>query len=150
MAKCKKSLNINSPIALVRVNATMHNAELDIALREFVSSVGSEVLGAMLIYRSGFIISSVARGGIDVKSLGAVVAAVKGSVDRLLTRSGIGSTGLILFTAGNYLIALLPINNDVILVSLAHKDSNIGLILMGLDYAKERIGKIMYANNLII
>ncbi len=109
------------------------NTEVDITLRDFVSNVGSDVLGgAMLIHRNGFVVSSVTKDGVDAKSLGAVFAAVKGAIDKMFSKVGIGSANLLLFRAGNYLIAMSPINNEVILVSLARHDSNLGLILIGL------------------
>ena len=120
------------------------SAEVDIALRDFVSNVGGEALGAMLIHRNGFVISSVIKDGVNAKTLSAVLAAVKGSVDKMLSKSGIGGTDLVLLRAGKYLITMMPINNEIILISLSREDSNIGLILMGLDYIKERIGKILY------
>ncbi len=48
------------------------------------------------------------------------------------------------YSAGNYLIIMSPINNDIILVSLARHDSNLGLILIGLDHVRERIEKVIY------
>ncbi len=45
---------------------------------------------------------------------------------------------------GDYLIIMSPINNEVILVSLARHDSNLGLILIGLDHVRERIEKVFY------
>ena len=119
------------------------NAEVDIALRDFVSSIGGEVLGAMLIHRNGFVVSSVTRNGVNTKSLSAVLAAVKGTVDRMFSKAGIGSTNLLLFKAGEYLITMSPINNDVFLISLAREGSNLGLILIGLDHVKERIEKLL-------
>ncbi|ADY02367.1 hypothetical protein VMUT_2171 [Vulcanisaeta moutnovskia 768-28] len=118
--------------------------EVNLALRDFVNNTGNEVLGAMIIHRNGFIISSVMRDSINAKSLSAVFAAVKGTVDRMLSKSGIGNTNLLLFRASKYLITMYPINNEVVLVSLAREDSNLGLILMGLDYVKERIEKILH------
>ncbi|WP_054841811.1 hypothetical protein [Vulcanisaeta distributa] len=76
------------------------SAEVDIALRDFVSNVSNEVLGAMLIHRNGFIVSSVTRNGVNVKSLGAVFAAVKGTIDKMFSKAGIGNTNLLLFRAG--------------------------------------------------
>ncbi|MGC8608103.1 MAG: roadblock/LC7 domain-containing protein [Vulcanisaeta sp.] len=118
--------------------------EVNLALRDFVNNTGNEVLGAMIIHRNGFVISSVMRDSINAKSLSAVFAAVKGTVDRILSKSGIGNTNLLLFRASKYLITMYPINNEVVLVSLAREDSNLGLILMSLDYVKERIEKILY------
>ncbi len=120
------------------------NTEVDIALRDFVSRSGGEVLGAMLIHRNGFVISSITMNGVDAKSLGAVFAAVKGTVDKMFSKVGIGNTNLLLFKAGEYLITMSPITNEVILISLAHEKSNLGLILIGLDHVKEKIGKLFY------
>ncbi|WP_054855662.1 hypothetical protein [Vulcanisaeta sp. JCM 16161] len=73
-------------------------AEVDVALRSFVSNAGGEVLGAMLIHRNGFVVSSVTRDGVNAKSLSAVLAAIKGNIDRMFSKAGIGSTNLLLFS----------------------------------------------------
>ena len=119
------------------------NDEINMALRGFVANVGSDVIGTMLVYRNGFIVSSISRNGINTKSFGALLAAVKGSIEKALSKVDAGSVNSLILRTNKYIITILPVNQNAFLISISPETSNLGLILMGLEEAREKISKLL-------
>jgi predicted regulator of Ras-like GTPase activity (Roadblock/LC7/MglB family) len=119
------------------------NDEVGSILRSLAMDIGNGIVGAMLIYRNGFIISSVSRNSVNMKSLGAVLAAIKGSVDKMLGRAGLGSSDLIVTRAGEYILIITPVNQSTLLISILRELTDLGLALLVVENAREKIGKVI-------
>jgi len=119
------------------------NDEVGSVLRGLAMDLGHDVVGAMLIYRNGFVVSSISRNGVDSKSLSAVLATLKGSIDRMLGKAGLGGSDLIIIKSGKFVIIVTPVNQDVLLANVLHDAANLGLALLAVENAREKISKVI-------
>jgi predicted regulator of Ras-like GTPase activity (Roadblock/LC7/MglB family) len=119
------------------------NDEIDSVLRGLAMDLGHDVVSAMLIYRNGFVVSSISRNGVDSKSLSAVLATLKGSIDRMLGKAGLGGSDLIIIRSGRFVIIVTPVNQDVLLANVLHDAANLGLALLAVENAREKISKVV-------
>ncbi len=103
-------------------------------LQKFVRDTGS--IGAMLVTKSGLVISAEVPVEFNVNLVSAMSATIFGTAQRVVDEMKIGKLTQNLIEGEEGKILVIPINDDVLFCALLKKEANIGLIYI-------EVGKII-------
>jgi len=119
------------------VNEEDEMSSLKEVLSEFTKIPG--VNTACLVGRDGFLLDSIAIAGIDTEMIGAIASNGFGASESMGKQLGKGMMSMSMIEFANGPIMLAPVGDDAVLVIVADKDANLGMIRLKI---KKYAGKI--------
>jgi predicted regulator of Ras-like GTPase activity (Roadblock/LC7/MglB family) len=97
---------------------------------------------ALVVSLDGLLVASTGVGGEDDEVVAAMAAAILGTVGRAAARAGLGRVSDILIGAANSSLQLLDVN-DVIIVVVAHREANVGLIRLAMRRTAKKLKEFL-------
>ncbi len=115
--------------------------ELDVVLKE-LSSIGG-IEGSAVVTRDGLLIDSVMLQDVDADTFAAMSATMMGAAETAISELKKGSVSIVLVEAKDAKIVTTGAGEQAILVVMAKPTINLGLVLVELKKAVNKIKKIL-------
>jgi len=108
----------------------LQERKLNKLLTEFTNIPGVSTI--CLVGRDGFLLNSVARGGVDPEMIGAIASSGFGTSESMGNQLEKGKLSMTMIEYENGPVMLSPVGKEAFLVVVADKDSNLGMIRLKL------------------
>lgn len=102
-----------------------------------------DVDGALIIRSDGLVITSILNEALDRDLVSAMAASLLNVSSRVLEELQKGVINDIVVKGEDGIISIISVNPEVVLATMAKKDANLGLLLLEMKKAKEKILKIL-------
>ncbi len=130
------------PLSLRRKPVETLGDALTGVLKELESKV-REIDGGLIVRNDGLVIASLMRENLDRDLVAAMSASLLNVSSRVLEELQKGFVEDLVVKGENGLIAIISVNPEIILATMAKKDVNLGLLLLSMKKAKDKILKII-------
>ncbi len=130
------------PLSLRRKPVETLGEALTGVLKELESKV-REIDGGLIVRNDGLVIASLIRENLDRDLVAAMSASLLNVSSRVLEELEKGSVEDLVVKGENGLIAIISVNPEIVLATMAKKDVNLGLLLLSMKKAKDKILKII-------
>ncbi len=116
-------------------------AELEAVIKE-VTSV-SDIRAAAVVRRDGLIITHNLPDGVDPRTTAAMTAAIVGTSEMATVQLGQGRFEQALIESEDGKLVSTGAGDQALVVALAYRDANLGLVLMALQRASRKVDEIL-------
>jgi len=116
-------------------------AELESVIEE-VTSV-RDIRAAAVVRRDGLIITHNLPDGVDPKTTAAMTAAIVGTSEMATVQLGQGRFEQALIESEGGKLVSTGAGDQALVIALAYKDANLGLVLMALQRASRKVDEIL-------
>ncbi|HKZ99209.1 MAG TPA: roadblock/LC7 domain-containing protein [Thermoplasmata archaeon] len=103
----------------------------------------SDILAAAVVRRDGLVITHTFPDGVDPKIVAAMTAAIVGTSEMATVQLAQGRFTRALIESEDGKLISTGAGDEALLVALAYKDANLGLVLMALDRAARDVEEIL-------
>ncbi len=105
-------------------------------LKELKDNAAEEIEGSIVVRSDGLVVSSLLPKGVEEKKIGSMVASIARSSERVCDELKSGEFTQVIVEGSNGKLVLSK-TKRAFLGALVKKDANIGLVLIGMEKAKE-------------
>nr|KJR71657.1 MAG: dynein regulation protein LC7 [Vulcanisaeta sp. AZ3] len=113
-------------------------------LDDFMGRVSPDVVGALIARRDGLlVVSRVGGGEINAKVISALSAVARHTIDRLGVELNLGDPIMEIAQYTKNTLLFVPLGKDLMLITIARPDANLGLILLEIDELKDKLLKVL-------
>ena len=130
------------PLSLRRKPVETLGESLTRVLREIMDKV-RDIEGTLIVRNDGLVIASLIHEDLDKDLIAAMSASLLNVSLRVLEELKKGSVEDLVVKGEEGLIAVISINPEIVLAVIAKKAVNLGLLLLSMKKAKEKIVKII-------
>ncbi len=116
-------------------------AQLENVIKE-VTSV-SDIRAAAVVRRDGLIITHNLPDGVDPKTTAAMTAAIVGTSEMATVQLGQGRFEQALIESEEGKLVSTGAGDQALVIALAYRDANLGLVLMALQRASRKVDEIL-------
>ena len=110
---------------------------LEKILKDLSETLGGDIIGCAFARSDGLMITSMLPSGMDERMVAALGATINSIAKRLCENLNKGETLRILIEGSKGKIVSMPIEKDVILITLTSEKPNLGLIFIEMERAAE-------------
>ena len=115
--------------------------ELDGVIRSLTTV--SDIRAAAVVRRDGLIITHNLPEGVDPKTTAAMTAAIVGTSEMATVQLGQGRFEQALIESDQGKLVSTGAGDQALVIALAYRDANLGLVLMALDRASRKVDEIL-------
>ena len=103
----------------------------------------SDIKAAAIVRRDGLIITHNLPEGVDPKIAAAMTAAIVGTSEMATAQLGQGRFSQALIESDEGKLVSTGAGDEALVIALAYRDANLGLVLMALDRASRKVDEIL-------